>query len=305
VIGTFAPQFCGYDQHDSHELLTFLLDGLHEDVNRVRSKPTTETIEAANMDPVIASEEAWRQHRARNDSHLVDLFHGQYRSTVRCDNPDCGKVSVTFDPFMCLSLPIGQYSKSRQLDVYFHPADKWLTLAVPKLGTIRDLKGAVAKMTGLAAADLLIAGFHASCAERVYKDTDEIVDLPAKQMITAFEFCLDSQQNCNIFFLHHYITRSVKTQDYWGVCSVKQVSAFEGVPLPILVPAVTSGPKLNEQVQKTLVAAGLRGEFELRNHFKDTKKEEVWDHFKRMYVKKNVSFWEEVDIPNKDDGLQY
>jgi ubiquitin carboxyl-terminal hydrolase 4/11/15 len=29
----------GYHQHDSQELLAFLLDGLHEDLNRVTEKP--------------------------------------------------------------------------------------------------------------------------------------------------------------------------------------------------------------------------------------------------------------------------
>lgn len=38
----FAPQFAGYQQHDSQELLAFLLDGLHEDLNRVIKKPYKE-----------------------------------------------------------------------------------------------------------------------------------------------------------------------------------------------------------------------------------------------------------------------
>lgn len=38
-MGRFAPQFSGYQQQDSHELLAFLLDGLHEDLNRIRKKP--------------------------------------------------------------------------------------------------------------------------------------------------------------------------------------------------------------------------------------------------------------------------
>ena len=38
-VGRFAPQFSGYQQQDSHELLAFLLDGLHEDLNRIRKKP--------------------------------------------------------------------------------------------------------------------------------------------------------------------------------------------------------------------------------------------------------------------------
>lgn len=39
AIGAFAKQFTGYRQHDSHELLSFLLDGLHEDLNRIKKKP--------------------------------------------------------------------------------------------------------------------------------------------------------------------------------------------------------------------------------------------------------------------------
>ena len=39
VVGRFAPQFSGYQQHDSQELLAFLLDGLHEDLNLVKKKP--------------------------------------------------------------------------------------------------------------------------------------------------------------------------------------------------------------------------------------------------------------------------
>lgn len=38
-VGRYAPQFVGYAQHDSQELLAFLLDGLHEDLNLVREKP--------------------------------------------------------------------------------------------------------------------------------------------------------------------------------------------------------------------------------------------------------------------------
>lgn len=29
AIGKFQPMFSGYDQHDSGELITYLLDGLH------------------------------------------------------------------------------------------------------------------------------------------------------------------------------------------------------------------------------------------------------------------------------------
>ncbi len=45
ILGEIQPRFFGNQQHDSSELLSFLLDGLHEDLNRVHKKPPTETVE--------------------------------------------------------------------------------------------------------------------------------------------------------------------------------------------------------------------------------------------------------------------
>ena len=45
AVGRFAPQFSGYQQQD---LLTFLLDGLHEDLNRIKQKPYIELKDSEN-----------------------------------------------------------------------------------------------------------------------------------------------------------------------------------------------------------------------------------------------------------------
>lgn len=47
-VGKFAPQFSGYQQQDSQELLAFLLDGLHEDLNRIKKKPYVEIQDSNN-----------------------------------------------------------------------------------------------------------------------------------------------------------------------------------------------------------------------------------------------------------------
>ena len=39
AVQRFAPRFSGYNQEDSQEFLRYLLEGLHEDVNRVMTKP--------------------------------------------------------------------------------------------------------------------------------------------------------------------------------------------------------------------------------------------------------------------------
>ena len=97
-------------QQDSQEFLAFLLDGLHEDLNRILKKPATEKPElkndSANDLKAIAelAKESWRCHKLRNESVILDLFGGLYKSTLVC--PECSLTSVTFDPFMDLTLPL-------------------------------------------------------------------------------------------------------------------------------------------------------------------------------------------------------
>jgi len=104
TIGQFQPRFSGYQQHDSSELLSFLLDGIHEDCNRVQSKPATETVDSKGRPDEEVAKEAWRRHLLRNQSIVVDMLQGQLKSRVTC--PDCKSVSSTFDPFMFLSVPL-------------------------------------------------------------------------------------------------------------------------------------------------------------------------------------------------------
>lgn len=104
AVGRFSPQFSGYQQQDSQELLTFLLDGLHEDLNRIKKKPYVEMKDSDNRPDEEVAMEAWGNYKKRNDSVILDLFHGLLKSTVEC--PECPKVSVTFDPFCYLSLPL-------------------------------------------------------------------------------------------------------------------------------------------------------------------------------------------------------
>merc|ERR1712241_86032 len=42
TLAQFSPRFTGYQQQDSHEFLAFLLDGIHEDLNRIKKKPYIE-----------------------------------------------------------------------------------------------------------------------------------------------------------------------------------------------------------------------------------------------------------------------
>ncbi|KAK4409132.1 Ubiquitin carboxyl-terminal hydrolase 8 [Sesamum angolense] len=72
-LAHFAPQFSGFNQHDSQELLAFLLDGLHEDLNRVKCKPYVEAKDSDDRPDEEVADEYWRNHLARNDSIIVDV----------------------------------------------------------------------------------------------------------------------------------------------------------------------------------------------------------------------------------------
>jgi len=64
--------------------------------------------------------ETWHDYRLRNNSVIVDIFHGLLKSTLVC--PDCTKVSVKFDPFCYLSLPL-PVKKERHMTIFFVPLD--------------------------------------------------------------------------------------------------------------------------------------------------------------------------------------
>uniref|UniRef100_A0A8B9LL29 Ubiquitin carboxyl-terminal hydrolase n=1 Tax=Astyanax mexicanus TaxID=7994 RepID=A0A8B9LL29_ASTMX len=158
-VGHFASQFLGYQQHDSQELLSFLLDGLHEDLNRVKNKEYIELRDADGRPDQEVAEEAWRNHRRRNDSVIVDTFHGLFKSTLVC--PECQKVSVTFDPFCYLSVPL-PISKERVMEVFFvslDPLSKPVQhrVVVPKAGKVIDLCTALSQATNIPASQMVVA----------------------------------------------------------------------------------------------------------------------------------------------------
>ncbi|XP_037492591.1 ubiquitin carboxyl-terminal hydrolase 2 isoform X2 [Jatropha curcas] len=85
-----APQFRGYQQQDSHELLRCLLDGLSSEELGVRKQ-----INASKEDGISL----------KHGSTFVDaLFGGRISSTVSCI--ECGHSSTVYEPFLDLSLPV-------------------------------------------------------------------------------------------------------------------------------------------------------------------------------------------------------
>ncbi|KAL7212916.1 hypothetical protein ACSBR2_015587 [Camellia fascicularis] len=82
----------------------FFCTSIQWNLNRVKYKPYIKAKEAESRLDEEVADEHWRNHLACNDSIKVDVCQGQYRSKLVC--PACKKLSITFDPFMYLSLPL-------------------------------------------------------------------------------------------------------------------------------------------------------------------------------------------------------
>ena len=107
-VARTAPQFTGYGQQDAQEFLRFLLDGIHNELNRVTTKPAYKEIDC-DKEPVDKQSEIWAKYfKARDNSIITDLFEGQLCSCLTCSQ--CGYKSYTFDNFLDLSLSIPRKS---------------------------------------------------------------------------------------------------------------------------------------------------------------------------------------------------
>ena len=73
-IEEVAPRFIGYQQQDSAELMSYLLDGLHEDLNRVRDKPVVPKRECSGLHLNTAAQLSWDDFQKRNNSFIVDKW---------------------------------------------------------------------------------------------------------------------------------------------------------------------------------------------------------------------------------------
>jgi ubiquitin C-terminal hydrolase len=142
IIGIKCPMFRGYDQNDSHELLNFILDQVHEDIKADVNIEFVDVPEGVNIlfaekkeyDAIVSDENIsddikiaarqkylnyieshpidnvilesyiyWNRYIKNNKHSLItDLFTGIFYSKITCTV--CGRSSNSFEPFTMLSI---------------------------------------------------------------------------------------------------------------------------------------------------------------------------------------------------------
>ena len=191
TIGHFNSLFADYHQQDSQEFIAYLLDGLHEDLNRVLKKPYVEKPELAegeeNSEKAIQelAQKCWDSHKLRNDSVIVDLFVALYKSTVIC--PTCNGVSITFDPYNDLTLPLPVKAKwSHKIKVLSdvgHPIT--LEIQLEKSSMYSDLKLAVGKYMNIPKEELIGVELFRNSVYKNFEDSNsDSRYLPVSELIS-------------------------------------------------------------------------------------------------------------------------
>uniref|UniRef100_A0A0R3S6I2 Ubiquitin carboxyl-terminal hydrolase n=1 Tax=Elaeophora elaphi TaxID=1147741 RepID=A0A0R3S6I2_9BILA len=196
LVAEKATQFANFAQHDAHEFLSFVLDGLHEDLNRVRVKPTTNTIEAEGRPDIEVSCEAWHNHLLRNDSIFVDLFHGQLKSRLQC--PKCNQISITFDPFAYLAVPFPK--EKRSSTVYFWPLDPCLKpvrimVRYNADGKISEVLDALSRLVNVNPKSMRIIEVNNHRIVRAYNPDDSVNNILTTDIIYVFQ--VHDPYDCN------------------------------------------------------------------------------------------------------------
>ena len=125
--GELNPMFNSDEEEDSHEFLEFLINALHDDLNR-----GSHVIIPQYTDPnsqVLTQDEkarlSWAAYMQKEANFVVDMFQGQLVSSLQCQV--CRSTSDSFQVFssMSLTLPL-QHSTCNIYDCfnqYFRPEE--------------------------------------------------------------------------------------------------------------------------------------------------------------------------------------
>ena len=129
AFGKVYQAFNDFRQQDSQEFISYLLDILHEDLNKVNNKPYIQEKDLSND---LSDEEIFKIKKeiymCRNQSFIADLIYGFYKSTVFCPNENCKNISKSFEPFSNISLSLLNESELRKIEEFKEEKNKLLGL---------------------------------------------------------------------------------------------------------------------------------------------------------------------------------
>uniref|UniRef100_A0A673D0Z3 ubiquitinyl hydrolase 1 n=2 Tax=Sphaeramia orbicularis TaxID=375764 RepID=A0A673D0Z3_9TELE len=195
IVAKYGSQFRGNSQHDALEFLLWLLDRVHEDANpslnnnhsssktKASAKGST-SLEVPSSPSSVSSQQPGGRH-----SFVQEHFQAQYRSSLTC--PHCLKQSNTFDPFLCISLPI-PLRQTRPMCVtlvFSTKGQRYLRvgLAVPLFGSLSSLRAMVAEEGNISPDQVILSELYSTGFQRSFSDDDDLTAIADSDVVYAFQ----------------------------------------------------------------------------------------------------------------------
>ncbi|XP_061159791.1 ubiquitin carboxyl-terminal hydrolase 43 [Syngnathus typhle] len=193
IVSKYGSQFRGNSQHDALEFLLWLLDRVHEDINLV-SHNNNNTTKACDKGPdedenLLHPDLSQSQQLTVQHSFVQEHFQAQYKSSLTC--PHCLKQSNTFDPFLCISLPI-PLRQTRPMCVtlvFSTKGQRYLRvgLAVPLFGSVASLRRMVADEGNISPDQVILTEVYSTGFQRSFFDEDDLTGIAENDVIYAFQ----------------------------------------------------------------------------------------------------------------------
>lgn len=176
LVDKYGSQYKGGNQHDAQEFLLWLLDKVHEELNTATSKKYKRLKNFPGKSDDVLAAESLANYMRCNNSFVVDIFQAQFRSSLTC--PTCERQSNTFDPFLCVSLPIPQVQVRPVIITVVYldqsPRQVRIGLTLPVDSDVKDLRESLSKDTGIETSQLLITEINDVSFQRTLNDGQSI-----------------------------------------------------------------------------------------------------------------------------------
>ncbi|XP_044045787.1 ubiquitin carboxyl-terminal hydrolase 43a [Siniperca chuatsi] len=197
IVAKYGSQFRGNSQHDALEFLLWLLDRVHEDANSSpnnnssssNSKTKANAKGPSSLEDRSSLSSASTQQPRDRHSFVQEHFQAQYRSSLTC--PHCLKQSNTFDPFLCISLPIPlRQTRSMCVTLVFSTkGQRYLRvgLAVPLFGSLSCLRVMVAEEGNISPDQVILSELYSKGFQRSFSDDDDLTAVADSDVVYAFQ----------------------------------------------------------------------------------------------------------------------
>nr|XP_060642413.1 ubiquitin carboxyl-terminal hydrolase 31 [Anolis sagrei ordinatus] len=185
IVSKNAMQYRGSSQHDAQEFLLWLLDRVHEDLNNIVKNNGRPSLKPPVEEDILIEGTVF----PINCTFVQELFQAQYRSSLTC--PHCQKQSNTFDPFLCISLPIPlPHTRPLYVTVVYRGKCSHcmrIGVAVPLSGTVARLREAVSRETKIPTKQIVLTEMYYDGFHRSFSDLDDLDTVQESDCIFAFE----------------------------------------------------------------------------------------------------------------------